>query len=312
VKKSTLALIFAYCSTCLILSSFVIPRTSAAQTSTQLSPAYRFHLAKGQGVAVCEAYLERLNTTNYQDPPYCDRPENDAIAGFARLNRVPLSAETVQALLPRVQGFTEQSNQDLGEIINAGRQRDGLPFSQPLSDVKNHLGRDIKVWQYDPPVDIDNDGVPDNVVVWHGFGASGGTGRCGRENPYGKWRERQSQIAYVLTTNNERIDVFKTITIFGHPSGGYRIPDESGRGTPISAFRPVGREIGIFKYQDRYYFDTFFDSWGDFQNQRGKSADIFNTLAVFLRQGGKTQQVCEYLMTESDKSELWHSLLSSE
>jgi hypothetical protein len=30
-------------------------------------------------------------------------------------------------------------------------------------------------------------------------------------------------------------------------------------------------------------FDTFFDSWGDFQNQRGKSADIANTLAVFLR-----------------------------
>jgi hypothetical protein len=69
-------------------------------------------------------------------------------------------------------------------------------------------------------VDIGNDGVPDNVVVWHGFGASHGTGRCGRENPYGIWRERQPQIAYILTATNDRIDVFHTMTIFGYPSGG--------------------------------------------------------------------------------------------
>ena len=59
-------------------------------------------------------------------------------------------------------------------------------------------------------------------------------------------------------------------------------------------------------------FDTFFDSWGDFQNQRGKSADIANTLVVFLRQESRTQQVCEYLMTEGDNNDLRHTLLSSE
>ena len=305
MKKLILARMVAFFGMLLVCASFVMPQTTAAQASSQLGLAYRFRLVKGKGVVVCEAYLERLNTTAYQAPPNCDRPENDAITGFARLNRVSLSAEEVHALLPHIKGFTDQKNQDLWDIVNAGRQRDGLPFSQPLSDVKNYLGRDIKVWRNEPPVDIDNDSVHDNVVVWHGFGASGYTGLCGQDSPYDKGREvklRQTQIAYILTANNERIDMFKTMTIFGHPSGGYRIPDKSGRGTPTSNFRPIGPSIGIFKYQELYYFDTFFDSWGDFQNQRGKSSDIFNTLAVFLRQGGKTQQVCEYLMTEGDNT----------
>jgi hypothetical protein len=59
-------------------------------------------------------------------------------------------------------------------------------------------------------------------------------------------------------------------------------------------------------------FDTFFDSWGDFQNQHRKSAGLANTLVVFLRQEGRTQQVCEYLMTEGDNNDLRHTLLSSE
>jgi hypothetical protein len=96
----------------------------------------------------------------------------------------------------------------------------------------------------------------------------------------------------------ERIPMAHGVSV----SHRYRIPDESGRGTVTSAFRPVGLSIGIFKYQELYYFDTFFDPWGDFQNRRGESADISNTLAVFLRQTGKTQQVCEYLMTETDKT----------
>jgi hypothetical protein len=295
---------FTLINTVFVLGSLAIPLAHVAPANAQPRPAYRFDLVQGQGVAVCEAYLARLNMTDYQDPPYCDRLENDVIPGFTRRHRVPLPAEAVQVLLPRVRGFTDDKNQDLYDIENARRQRDGLPLSQPLSDVKTYLGRDIKVWRYDPPVDIDNDGMPDNVVVWHGFGASSGTGRCGQESPYDKGRQvtlRQTQIAYVLTANNDRIDVFQTMTIFGHPSGGYRIPDKTGRGTFSSKFRPVGRSIGIFQYQDRYYFDTFFDSWGDFQNRRGKSADIPNTLAVFLRHAGKTQQVCEYLMTENSE-----------
>jgi hypothetical protein len=89
--------------------------------------------------------------TDYQDPPYCDRPENDVIPGFVHLQRVSLSAEAVQELLPRVKGFTDDKNQDWRNFENARRHRTGLPLQQLLSDVKTYLGRDIKVWRYNRP-----------------------------------------------------------------------------------------------------------------------------------------------------------------
>jgi len=52
---------------------------------------YHFQLTKGAGTPVCDAYLERLNTTEYKKPPYCDRPESNAVKGFTKLNRVRLS-----------------------------------------------------------------------------------------------------------------------------------------------------------------------------------------------------------------------------
>ena len=145
MKIRTLARRFAPLSTVLILDLLAMPRAHAAPASVQPRPAYRFDLVQGQRVAVCEAYLARLNMTDYQDPPYCDRPEHAAIPGFTRLQRVPLSAEAVQALLPRVTGFTRTTNQDLYDIENARRQRDGLPFTQPLSDVRNSLGWELSV-----------------------------------------------------------------------------------------------------------------------------------------------------------------------
>lgn len=55
-------------------------------------------------------------------------------------------------------------------------------------------------------------------------------------------------------------------------------------------FLPIGSNIGLFKYRDFYYFDTFFDSWGAFQNRRRKYKHIDDTLRVFLRKDGKTRQ----------------------
>ena len=44
------------------------------------SERYRFKLARGHGLPVCEAYLQRLNMPLYPRPPYCGRPESDALA----------------------------------------------------------------------------------------------------------------------------------------------------------------------------------------------------------------------------------------
>jgi hypothetical protein len=291
----------------LLIAASVSPSISAQQAGSADETIYRFKLTKGAGAQVCDAYLERLNTTQYKSPPYCDRPENDTVPGFTKLNRAPLAAEEVQVLFPRIQGFTWNRNQDSHDLGNAAKVLLGMPLPQDdLSTVKGNLAWGLKVWRYDPAIDIDNDNVPDNIIVWHGIGASNSSGVCGGGDASYKGPEEvklhQAQIAYLLTRSNDRIDVFNTMTIFGHPSGSYVLSTKGGRGTPSSRFRPIGPSIGIFKYEDLYYFDTFFDSSGDFENKRKKQVGLNNTLAVFLRNERKTQQLCEYQMTEIDNT----------
>ena len=72
---------------------------------------YTFDLTKGNGIPVCEAYLQRLNNTDFQNMPYCGRPEDDSVPGFTRLNRVPLYAERIYRLLPKILGFQSSQNQ---------------------------------------------------------------------------------------------------------------------------------------------------------------------------------------------------------
>lgn len=104
-------------------------------------------------------------------------------------------------------------------------------------------------------------------------------------------------------------DVERTRQLFGHPLGGYRLSS----GKMASEFRPIGRHIGIFEFEGKYYMDTFFDTWGDFNgNLRdapspgqllpAKEPEIANSLAVFLRRGNETRQVCEYWFEDSSES----------
>lgn len=279
---------------------------------------YHFRMTKGAGVPVCDAYLERLNTTEYEKPPYCDRPESEAIQGFAKLNRVPLSPGDVRDLYPIVGDFIASANQKNLDWTDMKLQQQLTETGRDkLSDASaKSLQMDLdagwaKMWRYEPPIDIDNDGVPDNVEVWQGLPLRGGVGgtQCGgymykfpNDPPL-----RQPQVAFVVTGNNDRLDVIKTEKIFAHPKGGYRFFSTAEQKWKISDdFRPIGDSMGIFKYQDMYYFDTFFDGWGDFENKRRivytrrKNKQIVNTLAVFLHKDGKTRQVCEYLMTDNE------------
>ena len=269
---------------------------------------YRFQLTKGAGTPVCDAYLERLNTTKYEEPPYCGRPENDAIKGFAKLNRVPLSAAGVHDLYPIIWTFMKTANQrnldwtDMNlqqRLTQKGQFRltaEGTKLLQMDLD-KGWAG----MWRYTPDIDIDNDGTPDVIEIWNGISLPTGVGGrlCGESmtdiRP-GLTSLRQPQIAFVITGSNDRLDVAKTRKIFEHPAREYHLAS----GNISSDFRPIGNSLGIFKYQDMYYFDTFFDDWGDFENKRKNDKDTMNSLAVFLHKDGKTSQVCEYLMLENE------------
>lgn len=79
----------------------------AAQAGDAKSPQlrYEFTLQKGQGVPVCEAYVLRLRATRFARPPYCDRPENDSVPGFAKLARVPLTRTEIENVFASAEGL---------------------------------------------------------------------------------------------------------------------------------------------------------------------------------------------------------------
>ena len=288
-------------------SEKTVPSKQDVNDNSQSDLKYHFQLTKGSGIPVCDAYLQRLNTTEFEKPPYCGRPENAAVAGFARLNRASLSPRDIHDLYPIIWSFVSLANRkniDWSSIDYQQRLTQTYPFK---AVDQNLLQMDMdggwaKVWRYDPPIDIDNDGLSDNVEIWHGSALPTGVGgrQCGDDISDINGTTQllhQPQIAFVTTANNSLLDVMKTEKIFGHPKGGYRIHVD-GKWIETDGFRPIGNYIGIFKYQALYYFDTFFDSWGDIHNKRLNDKNIGNTLAVFLHKNGKTRQVCEYLMTE--------------
>lgn len=250
----------------------------------EVTPKPKFTLTKGHHVEVCEAYLKRLNLTEFQNWPYCDRPENTEVEGFARLNRISLSAEQVHGLFGRIWSFTHYGDQE------AHLSQDHLSPDDVANDLKHGL---MRVWRYDPPVDIDNDSQADPVIVWHGFGASHGEYYCGASDK-ADYLIPQRQIVYAVNLDKLRVDETRTRELFGHPTGVYPDIRKGKRVGIFPGFRPVADTIGIFQYRTLYYFDTFFNSWGDFEDRRRQNKHIGQTLGVFLRQGGKTQQVCEY------------------
>ena len=298
----------------LFLGWLTLSAQAADEGSQSAGERYHFRLTKGSGTAVCEAYLKRLNITEFEKPPYCDRPENDSIPGFTRLNRVSMSPSDVRDLYPIVWRFLSLANRKGIDWASMDYQRELARSGQFKMTPETLEALNIdwshgwgKVWRYDPPVDIDNDGVLDNIEIWEGSALPTGVGgrKCGDDGypitHYGTLI-RQPQIAFVIAGDNEWLDVPKTIAVFRHPEVGYPIRLNS-KWILSEDFRPIGRSIGIFEFEGVYYFDTFFDGWGDFDGKRRtvytrhKDENIVNTLAVFLHKDGKTRQVCEYQMT---------------
>jgi len=100
----------------------------------------------------------------------------------------------------------------------------------------------------------------------------------------------------VIKADGQTIDEESTRALFQHPAGVYSAAD--GNVGAASDFRPVGRSISIFSYVKRYYFDTFFDEAGDFENGRKGSKSLRERLGVFAHDGGRTHQVCEFSVSE--------------
>lgn len=280
--------------------------TSEAQVEIVEGQRYSFQLTRGAGVLVCEAYLTRLNSSQYEIPPACTRPEPDNTLGFTKLNRVYISSEEAHSIVPRIRdyyGSKHQGSKEADEAEEAKRKANGLgPKRERLSTINSMIEKkQIVAWRYNPAVDIDNDGIPDNVLMWQGYGLLGSLDVCGEPMVYTHFTFDGvlDTAAFVVAITNDRLDTDRTMAIFGHPSGGFRFAN----GLVESHFRPIGHTMGIFKYQGLYYFDTLFDWRGDFQNLRQNKVELGNTLGVFLRRNDQTKQICEYQMTDNESAD---------
>ena len=282
--------LFAAIACLLVLWLVPVITLSGDNTETAVAPNYDFRLTKGRGVPVCDAFLKRLRATDFKLPPYCDIPEDDSVKGFSILNRVPLPEEKVIELLPHVFAYFRALNQS-------------LEFAGLTSIETNRLyARSVTAWLYEPLVNLNNSGPPQNVVLWQGPGADDHMldARCGdlvsvstRDYAF-----RTAQLGMVLDAQNDRIDEAATRALFGRPG-----ENNSGDGKEPMAdyprFSPYGFHEGIFEYRGTYFLETFYDyNLGDINGNRKTSRLIDNVLAVFRRDRGKTRQVCEYLFAD--------------
>ena len=178
-----------------------------------------FELLEGHGVAVCEAYLRHLNSIAFTASPMCDRFPEDPVGGLGKLERIPLSSEEVFALQEKAMGFVQTGDQDVFAKIHEERKRLGVPVYplQTLSSIEKDLNSTLKVWRYSPLVDVDNDGTPDNVIMWQGLGSSAASIRCGARDLADNVQIAPT-VAFVLSADGTRIDVRRTRSLFGSES----------------------------------------------------------------------------------------------
>lgn len=222
-------------------------------------------LKKGRGVPVCEAYLQRLNQTLFYLPPYCGIPENDQVPGFARLSTKPFSSPSL--------------NRVYGEVKNgiwAALQRDG-PIANDTTELAHKALR-----IFDPKVDIDNDGHPDNLLMY--IGEDEELSECGRSSvnfPYGPLEVPKP---YLLKPDSSHVDNNATIALFGVEPTTMPYGDKT-----IPYYTPVGFSISVFEFRNTYYFTAFV---GRMDPQPGFEAHERRWIVVYHRSKDRLDEVC--------------------
>lgn len=248
------------------------------------SDQFIFTIIKGKAQPVCDAYQRRLNTTRFSKPPYCGIPEINSSLGFSKLNRVMLSPDEVVKLWSRIFWFVEAQDQF------------ATSSQAPAEEARNLVGTDILAWRYQPQISLGNDGRTDNVLIWQGFGVDTTKAECGSDvfllselYPF-----HSTQLGFILTPDNQKIDEIRTREIFGRASAN-AVRGHSTTSVERKRFYEVGTSVGIFEYGGMFYISTFYDKGvGDLYGKRKDQDVLTDTLAVILHNKGKTTLACEY------------------
>jgi hypothetical protein len=234
--------------------------------------AYGYDVKLKSGVeSVCAAYAKALTNATYETMARCERPQMGATDGFQSIGRKPLPAEEVGRLFEPVVRLLA------GENLRqrAGSQATDAPFYVRRQQQAIEAGQPLRFFhRFEPRPDINNDGTPDDVVIWKDIGVPCGVVRY--EEP-----EFSKTHALILDAHGNP-DAGLTRAVFGFRSKEW-----------------LGDSFGVFQFKGDYYFDTFNSYTNLRQATAAEEQAILDTLSVYRHKGGETRLVCEISVSKS-------------
>jgi len=270
----------------------LISAPAVADPSYTLSkdPPYRyeFRLEKGAGTPVCDAYLKRLRNTDFHRLPQCERPENTSVPGFKALDRVPLTQAEVLKLYEPVAGWLLMDDLDYYNKLRANKAKLGEAYVFPNDAAAAAKAQAARVQRGAPlyfrvnPVDIDNDGTLDNVVVW-------------KKEDFACGNQRSSEIFpavvdtyLVALSDHGELDVDQTRELLEWHEQS--LTDAQRTRGPIYK---IADTFGIFSFDGQYYTDAFYLSDDNLDEQSRAGKPVSAVLGVFHRKKGIGAVACQ-------------------
>jgi hypothetical protein len=255
--------------------------------------------SQAQDLGVCAAYRQLLTETKFEVTPFCGRPDDGSVPGFTPLKRNYWGVEQIWPIFMHVYEFMLFDDQFHVEMTPSGNPAN--PFAMRPMRTADVITKDlmamnlrlkwIRVWSYEEPIDIENDGSPLNVLIWEGYGVTQGAQVCGVVYSGHPWGSPYiNQQVFIINSDGKTIDENLTREIFGTqeesmPARLTRQPSKSPF-LPVGAnpFRPLADTIGIFEYRGMYYIETE-------DKPKNKDAPL-PPVVVYLREHGHTTKVC--------------------
>ena len=223
--------------------------------------------------ALCTAYVQFLSKASFPQTARCARPDPGNVDGFKSVKRKPLApAEVGNLYVPVTTLFVKKP----ASVDRGGRHDSDAQFVQRAQKETIEAGQpDRFFYGFSPRPDIDNDGSPDDIVIWKDVFVPCGVVRYSEP-------EFSATRIFILDSRGN-LDVNRTASIFSLAP--------VAKSDPSSKPKWLGESFGVIQFRGEFYFDTF-NSYSNLPRGTDEE-DFLNTLSIYQRKGGKTRLVCE-------------------
>lgn len=231
--------------------------SSIAYAEEKTLPKPIFKLTKGQGTEVCEAYLQRLNATEFVDnDPIKGRITEPLLKGFVDLKPVPLTEKEINAISAKMYGFDAYQEQYSHEKLLQSEK------SSIITTILEKKPYTLNI-RYQIKLNLDNDGIADDVVIQNSHGV------------------------YIVDKSLKFINEAKMKRIFAN--------QEALEWPTLYQFPSLASPLTVFGYQKKYYFAGFFNNLGLYPYIRlSKYIDAPYLFGVFIHEKQNTRRICDY------------------